>query len=65
MVRPPYDDDDEGIIDKDVVEQELDLDVSKMSMTPWNSMAYWIQDGFEEPRGMPAIIRPSTSPESL
>ncbi|KAE8077854.1 hypothetical protein FH972_016374 [Carpinus fangiana] len=65
MVRPPYDDDDEGIIDEDVTEQELDLDVSKMSMAPWNSMAYWIQDGLEEPRGIPARIRPSTSPESL
>jgi hypothetical protein len=67
MVRPPYDDDDddEGSIDEDVAEQELDLDVSKMSITPRNSMAYWIQDGLEEARGMPARIRPSTSPESL
>jgi hypothetical protein len=64
MVRPPYDDDDEGSIDEEV-EQELDLDVSKMSITPRNSMAYWIQNGLEEPRGMPARIRPSTSPESL
>ncbi|GLT53358.1 hypothetical protein SLA2020_266360 [Shorea laevis] len=31
----------------------------------WNSMAYWIQNGLEGPRGMPARIRPSTSPESL
>jgi hypothetical protein len=65
MVRPPYDDDDEGSIDEDVAEQELDLDVSKMSITPRNSMAYWMQDRLEEPRGMPARIRPSTSPESL
>ena len=64
MVRPPYDD-DEGISDEDVVEQELDLDVSKMSITPRDPLSYWISNGLEEPRGMPARIRPSTSPESL
>ncbi|XP_075655326.1 uncharacterized protein LOC142625575 isoform X1 [Castanea sativa] len=64
MVRPPYDD-DECISDEDVVEEELDLDVSKMSITPRNPLSYWISNGLEEPRGMPARIRPSTSPESL
>ncbi|GMY09497.1 RNA polymerase I-specific transcription initiation factor RRN3 isoform X2 [Fagus crenata] len=64
MVRPPYDD-DEGISDEDVVEQELDLDVSKMSITPRDPLSYWISNGLEEPRGMPARIRPSTSPESV
>ncbi|KAG2668338.1 hypothetical protein I3760_15G155300 [Carya illinoinensis] len=64
MVRPPCDE-AEGISDEDIGEQEIDLDVSKMSITPRKYSAYWIQDGFEEPRGMPARIRPSTSPESL
>ncbi|KAF5469558.1 hypothetical protein F2P56_013622 [Juglans regia] len=64
MVRPPCDE-AEGISDEDIGEQEIDLDVSKMSITPRKSSAYWIHDGFEEPRGMPARIRPSTSPESL
>ncbi|KAB1224016.1 RNA polymerase I-specific transcription initiation factor RRN3 [Morella rubra] len=64
MVRPPYDD-DEVISDEDFAGQELDIDVSKMSITPRNSLAYWMHDGLKEPRGMPARIRPSTSPESL
>ena len=38
LVRPPYDDDD-GISDEDDVEQELDLDVRKMSITPRNPLS--------------------------
>ncbi|KAF3943983.1 hypothetical protein CMV_029512 [Castanea mollissima] len=52
-VRPPYDDDDH-ISDEDDVEQELDLDVRKMSITPRNPLSYWISNGLDEPRGMPA-----------
>lgn len=64
MVRPPCDE-AEFISDEDICEQEIDLDVTKMSITPRKSSAYWIQDGLEVPRGMPARIRPSISPESL
>ena len=57
MFRPPYDDDDH-ISDEDDVEQELDLDVRKMSITPRNPLSYWISNGLDEPGGMPARISP-------
>lgn len=57
-VRPTYDDDDDHISDEDDVEQKLDLDVRKMSITPRNPLSYWISNGLDEPRGMPARISP-------
>ncbi|XP_076946093.1 RNA polymerase I-specific transcription initiation factor rrn3-like [Bidens hawaiensis] len=65
MVRTTYDDDEDDVSDDDEGEgdDEFDMNLNKMSITPRDSFMYGGQQ--DRKMQMPSRIRPSTSPESL